>query len=511
MTPPPYLVQFLRHDPSGGLEFSGSGFVLAPGWVLTCWHVLVPKSGPGAKSMQLAAGGEPVPVDLAGAIRVVAKRGKPLDLALVPLPPGFAEGVGHAAIASGLGLDFWRGLEGVDCRAWDGDGEWAQLTKVIQARGRGTIVAEFQISGGLEEGFSGGPVAVAGRSGWVVVGVCYLGGSKSGHSRIYTVDLVTDFLQRERRNIYAGLDIRDDLPGIWWESPRIEIPKFEPPSSSGEVHPYFRSASNASPAKPPGWGTRSGSVSLTILCDFDGTMTELDTTDDILDVCANPMWQSIESVWADYSAIYSRECMLFQSMCIPVRKSVREKIDSYLGKVHLDPGFRRFAERCRRLRVDLVVNSDGFDYAVKKVLQDHGLGWLDVYSNELVELRKHHFLFFPHGYPNCWDRLSKDTQGTCKCMLGSGAVANGRGVILIGNDRTDRCAARYAAEVFVRKQPTDKRGTKNDLVERCLILDKKYTVFESFNEITTQLKRLIEAYGKYTPREGLEEWMTKKS
>src|SRR5262249_24951413 len=161
--------------------------------------------------------------------------------------------------------------------------------------------------------------------------------------------------------------------------------------------------------------------------------------------------------------------------------NTKTKIYNYLDGVKLDPGFRRFAERCRELNIELIINSDGFDRAVRRVLDGHGLDWLDVYSNELGELETTHFLYFPNGHPNCWDDLSKDTQGTCKCMLASGAVGEGRGVIVIGNDRTDRCVVRYAAKVYARKKRTARHGQKNDLVERCDFLGIQCTVFKRFD------------------------------
>jgi 2-hydroxy-3-keto-5-methylthiopentenyl-1-phosphate phosphatase len=187
--------------------------------------------------------------------------------------------------------------------------------------------------------------------------------------------------------------------------------------------------------------------------------------------------------------------------------------------VKLDPGFEDFAKTCGKEGVELLVNSDGFDYAVRYVLDKHGLGGLDVYSNELVELGRTHYLKFPNGHLECWDDISKDTQGTCKCRLASKAVSEHRGAILIGNDRTDRCAARYAAKVFVKRNPKQEY-----LVERCHILrasgvlGPQTTIFDHFNEITSHIAALITAYGKDSqyakevlPRMRLETWMKKNS
>src|SRR4051794_7871055 len=118
MIKPSYLVQFLLRPASGGqLRFRGSGFVLAPGWVLTCWHVLVPDSGPGATALRLVHRGETYTVDLGQAIRIISSHGESLDLALLPLPPGLSD-VEPAPIATDLGLDFWNVKGPLDLWAW---------------------------------------------------------------------------------------------------------------------------------------------------------------------------------------------------------------------------------------------------------------------------------------------------------------------------------------------------------------------------------------------------------
>ncbi len=130
-----------------------------------------------------------------------------------------------------------------------------------------------------------------------------------------------------------------------------------------------------------------------------------------------------------------------QTMCIPSES--RDKMDAYLKIVRLNKGFKQFVNECRRLNIELIVNSDGYDYAIKAVLRRYGLSNLKVYCNQLIPLGRAHFLYFPHGNLKC-----TDSQGTCKCELVAHAVKQQRGVIVIGNDRTDRCVTQFADFVF---------------------------------------------------------------
>jgi transcriptional regulator with XRE-family HTH domain len=120
----------------------------------------------------------------------------------------------------------------------------------------------------------------------------------------------------------------------------IDLPPAKQIAAEPEVGPEHQPViSHPAFLRPGGIAARSPSprhrpgepYKLTILCDFDGTMTESDTTDDILKCCADPMWNAIEVAWEDHKAIWSRECMLFQAMCIPADDGARIKINDCLA------------------------------------------------------------------------------------------------------------------------------------------------------------------------------------
>jgi len=277
---------------------------------------------------------------------------------------------------------------------------------------------------------------------------------------------------------------------------------------------------------------------VTILCDFDGTITPQDTTDAILHICAHPIWRIIEKKWKPRGEISTRECMLSQTVCIR-RDYFFAQVDDYLNAVRLVPLFPEFVAKCRQLRVDLKVNSDGYDYAINKVLHSKEIkseiilpqkpefdwirtGSVKIYSNQLhtipledadlgaylqdieADNEKLRFeatdgafcLYFPN-YNNKCDAK----QGTCKCRLAIEAKEGRRGVILIGNDSTDACAVQVADIVFVRLNQGD-NPDGNELVQACESKKPKklWAEFNSFGEIIKFLS-LIDTSRVVSPKD----------
>jgi 2-hydroxy-3-keto-5-methylthiopentenyl-1-phosphate phosphatase len=191
-------------------------------------------------------------------------------------------------------------------------------------------------------------------------------------------------------------------------------------------------------------------------------------------------------------------------MCIPLDK--RQAMDAYLKTVRLDPGFGRFVEECDRLDVELIVNSDGFDHAIREVLANHQLSELTYFSNALVfDFPQSHFLHFPNGNARCMA-----AQGTCKCEIVARVAAQQKGVIVIGNDRTDACVARNFADFVFARPKEDQHPDQNDLVQACRKRQRRkipYSTFGTFDQITRRLEKLAEDFRQATAKKRLYPWM----
>lgn len=213
-------------------------------------------------------------------------------------------------------------------------------------------------------------------------------------------------------------------------------------------------------------------MSWRVLVDFDGTVTLDDLTNAILDRFARPSWRAIEAEW-EAGLIGSQECMARQVALI---RAGTDELDALVAAAPVDPHFGRFVAACRQRGVPVSIVSDGLDRVVGSVLRRIGLHDLPVHANHLAFVgdgRWH--LIFPYARDGCRARM-----GTCKCA----AVPTSRrtATILIGDGRSDLCAAASADHVFAKKQ----------LLALCLERTIAHRPFTTFEDATTLLERLID-------------------
>ncbi len=182
-------------------------------------------------------------------------------------------------------------------------------------------------------------------------------------------------------------------------------------------------------------------MSLKILCDFDGTVSQADTTDAIFDRFA-PSWRSIEALW-EAGEIGSAECMRRQ---IELMDASLPELDAALDELKIDPTFPAFAGFCNKAGIELVVVSDGVDYFIRRMLQRAGLGRLPIRANRLIHRgQRSYSLGHPHKVLGC-----QSGAGTCKCARAA-AESAGQFTVLIGDGRSDFCVSHKADAVFAKK------------------------------------------------------------
>ena len=180
-----------------------------------------------------------------------------------------------------------------------------------------------------------------------------------------------------------------------------------------------------------------------ILCDFDGTVSTLDATDELLDRCAEPEWKDFERQWRD-GVIGSRECMTRQVALIDASE---RDLNRVLDSITIDPAFAQFVADTRAQGVELVIVSDGLDRAIHRILDNHGLGELRVVSNRLQQVGARRWkMQSPHA-----DAACRAQSGTCKCACaGMQATADSPNILLIGDGQSDICVASRADFVFAK-------------------------------------------------------------
>jgi 2,3-diketo-5-methylthio-1-phosphopentane phosphatase len=231
-------------------------------------------------------------------------------------------------------------------------------------------------------------------------------------------------------------------------------------------------------------GTNSGlGLAPIVFCDFDGTITQLDVTDQILTQHAHPSWQEVEQEWVR-GQIGSREC-LERQMAL-VEASARE-LNTLIDAIPVDPHFSAFYRFARQRGVPLYVLSEGFDYVVRRVLKRAGVNGAlrngtHLFASSLRIEGRRLALAFPHAAEPC-------THGcaTCKAAIIRRLRGGQRPVIFVGDGLSDRFAVEESDVVFAKRQ----------LLAYCRERGIACQRFETFAEVQ-------EALEKFTGSEGPE-------
>lgn len=175
-----------------------------------------------------------------------------------------------------------------------------------------------------------------------------------------------------------------------------------------------------------------------IICDFDGTIARVDVTDAVLEKFADPAWRTVEREWLA-GTITARQCMERQARMIDAPPS---RLDALLAIIPLTDGFTEFAGFCESNGLDMLIVSDGMDYAIKRILADNGMDSIPVIANRLrFQGEAGYRLDFPYGSPGCG-------SGVCKCEV---AKAGGGEILLIGDGHSDICLADAASFVLAKR------------------------------------------------------------
>ena len=201
---------------------------------------------------------------------------------------------------------------------------------------------------------------------------------------------------------------------------------------------------------------------LKVVCDFDGTISSVDTTDAILNRFAPPEWEEVEKEWVSGN-IDAHECMSRQIAMLKIDKTV---LNCFLENIPLTRGFVAFAKFAQKNCMDISIVSDGLDYVINFLLTHYLIFGIPVLANHLVIEKDGFCLEFPHNRDGCG-------QGVCKCAL---TETNGEdAVVLIGDGRSDFCLAEKADLVLARS---------GSLLEKyCEEKGLKYTAFVDFHEV----------------------------
>jgi 2-hydroxy-3-keto-5-methylthiopentenyl-1-phosphate phosphatase len=223
-----------------------------------------------------------------------------------------------------------------------------------------------------------------------------------------------------------------------------------------------------------------------IFCDFDGTITQLDVTDQILTQLAHPSWREVEQEWVR-GLIGSRECLERQMALV---ETCAKELDALIDAIPVDPDFSAFYRLTQERALPFYVVSEGFDYFIRRILKRSGIdGQLrngtHLFSSSLRVQGRRLIASFPHSAVPC-----EHGCATCKAAIIRRLGAGKRPIIFIGDGLSDRFAVEESHVVFAKRQ----------LAAYCREKGIACRPFESFAEIRQPLAKLLGAGASGRPQ-----------
>ena len=206
-----------------------------------------------------------------------------------------------------------------------------------------------------------------------------------------------------------------------------------------------------------------------IICDFDGTITKIDTLDMFMYKYAKPEWRILEDEWLA-GRMGSKECIRKEFDLI--ENMTEEELEKFFGTVELDDYFKEFYEAATANGARVAIVSDGFDMFIYKILARYGLENIEFYTNRLKFDNGEFIMGFPNISADC-----KKASGTCKCKVVEKLKKDYKKTIYIGDGLSDCCACDKADIVFAKKR----------LLKYCKDNDIFHVEFETFADVMSKL------------------------
>ncbi len=215
-----------------------------------------------------------------------------------------------------------------------------------------------------------------------------------------------------------------------------------------------------------------GAVPLSVLVDFDGTVSATDVTDVLLSRHAtDEEWRARDDAYAE-GREGSRVLLAWDATILGAD---RTRLEATAGAQTLDPSFTTFAGRMRRAGATVEVVSDGLGFYVEPLLERIGAGEVPVATAAMDFEAVPFQLEFPFGHPACF------VCGTCKRERVRAHQEAGRFVVFVGDGESDRYGAWQADLVFAKRR----------LARLCETEGWPYRPWERFADVDASLERAL--------------------
>jgi 2-hydroxy-3-keto-5-methylthiopentenyl-1-phosphate phosphatase len=227
---------------------------------------------------------------------------------------------------------------------------------------------------------------------------------------------------------------------------------------------------------PPVPPLKDGAPPLSMLIDYDGTISLTDVTEQVLAEHVPGIWEEAEASY-DAGRMGSRRLMSWEVSLIDADPDALRATAA--AQPH-DPGFVPFVRRVQAAGIPIEIVSDGYGFFIQPALEALGVGELPVVTARTTFSGRRASIDFVNGHPTCL------VCGTCKRERVLAHRAAGRQVVYIGDGESDRYAAGYSDVVFA----------KRSLERICLEAEWPFRRWTAFSEIDAWLAETLDAWSR---------------
>jgi 2-hydroxy-3-keto-5-methylthiopentenyl-1-phosphate phosphatase len=177
---------------------------------------------------------------------------------------------------------------------------------------------------------------------------------------------------------------------------------------------------------------------LVVLCDFDGTITIVDTAEWILSKYAHHDWRGLDKQF-EKGEVSLEECLNKQFSNVQVSKN--QVLKDLENVVVFRQGFKDFVEYCRHRGIPIVIVSAGLDFVIDYFLRKNGfLGKVEVCTAKTEEKPEGFTFSFPQIFDGPSQNFKPDVVRSYR--------EKGFKVVFVGDGLADYAAAREADYSF---------------------------------------------------------------
>src|SRR2546421_2800191 len=215
-----------------------------------------------------------------------------------------------------------------------------------------------------------------------------------------------------------------------------------------------------------------------VFLDFDGTITQRDAVDAILEAYANSKWLTVEEEWRA-GRMGSRDCLRAQMALV---RATRNQLDALLDEIEIDQGLLALLEICATHDILAHIISDGFDYCIRRILGRASkrvpalLRGSRVCASRLEARGNLWRVDFPFFHQTCAHSCATCKPAVMRLLNRTNAPA-----LFVGDGLSDRYAVESADLVFA----------KNGLAEYCNEHSVEHTSYDNLEQVATSLDRWL--------------------